>query len=96
MAMVRQLLFIWVAIYSQIRLYMQNILILIIIYYQITTVIIKISDQNIVIWESISQLINSNWCITAIVQLPVLVNYQQNAMCTYNPKNNDFFSSESL
>ena len=51
MAMVRQLLFIWVAIYSQIRLYMQNILILIITYYRITTVIIKITNQNIVIWE---------------------------------------------
>ena len=47
----RQLLLIWVAIYSQIILYMQNILILIITYYQITTVIIKITDQNIVIWE---------------------------------------------
>ena len=48
---VRQILFIWVAIYSQIRLCMQNILILIITYYQITTVIIKITNQNIVIWE---------------------------------------------
>ena len=51
MATVRQLLFIWLAIYSQIRLFMQNILILIIAYYWITTVIIKITDQNIVIWE---------------------------------------------
>ena len=52
MAMIRQLLFIWVAIYSQIRLCgMQNILILIIAYYRITTVIIKITDQNIVILE---------------------------------------------
>ena len=51
MTMVRQLLFIWVAIYSQIRLCVQNILILIITYYWITTVIIKITDQNIVIWE---------------------------------------------
>ena len=48
--MMRQLLFIWVAIYSQIRLYMQHIMILIITYYWITTtVIIKIADQNIVI-----------------------------------------------
>ena len=39
-----------VAIYSQIRLCMQNIFILIITYYQITTVIIKITNQNIVIW----------------------------------------------
>ena len=51
MATVRQLLFIWVAIYSQIRLCMQNILILIITYYRITTVIIKITEQNILIWE---------------------------------------------
>ena len=51
MATVHQLLFIWVTIYSQIRLYMQNILILIITYYRITNVIIKITDQNIVIWE---------------------------------------------
>ena len=51
MAMVHQLLFIWVAIYSQIRLCMQNILILIITYYRITTVIIKITEQNILIWE---------------------------------------------
>ena len=51
MATSRKLLFIWVAIYSQIRLCMQNILILIITYYQITTVIIKITNQNIVIWE---------------------------------------------
>ena len=52
MATVRQLPFIWVAIYSQIRLCgMQNILILIIAYYRITTVIIKITDQNIVISE---------------------------------------------
>ena len=51
MATVRQLLFIWGGIYSQIRLWMQNILILIITYYQITIVIIKITDQNIVIWE---------------------------------------------
>ena len=51
MAIVRQLLFIRVAIYSQIRLSMQNILILIITYYWITTVIIKITDQNIVLWE---------------------------------------------
>ena len=51
MATVRQLLFIWVAMYSQIRLFMQNILILIITYYRITTIIIKITDQNIVIWE---------------------------------------------
>ena len=51
MATVRQILFIWVAIYSQIRLCMQNILILIITYYRITTVIIKITDQNIVTWE---------------------------------------------
>ena len=43
MATSRQLLFIWVAIYSQIRWCMQNILILIITYYQITTVIIKIT-----------------------------------------------------
>ena len=43
--------FIWVAIYSQIRLCMQNILILIISYYLITTVISEITDQNIVIWE---------------------------------------------
>ena len=50
-AAVRQLLLIWVAIYSQIILCMQNILILIITYYRITTVIIKITDQNIVIWE---------------------------------------------
>ena len=49
MATVCQLLFIWVAIYSQIRLCMQNILTFIITYYQITTVIIKIIDQNIVI-----------------------------------------------
>ena len=51
MAMVRQLLFFGVVIYSQIRLCMWNILILIITYYQITTVIIKITDQNIVISE---------------------------------------------
>ena len=51
MTAVRQLLFIWVAIYFQIRLCMQNILILIIAYYRITTVIIKITDRNIVIWE---------------------------------------------
>ena len=51
MARVCQLLFIWVAIYSQIRLCMQNILILIITYYRITIVITKITDQNIVIWE---------------------------------------------
>ena len=51
MATVRQLMFIWVAIYSQIRLCMQNILILIMAYYRITTVIIKITDQNNVIWE---------------------------------------------
>ena len=51
MATSRKLLFIWVAIYSQIRLCMQNILILIITYYQITTVIIKITNQNTVIWE---------------------------------------------
>ena len=51
MATVHQLMFIWVAIYSQIRLCMQNILILIITYYWITTVIIKITDQNNVIWE---------------------------------------------
>ena len=51
MATVRQLLFIWVAIYSQIRLCMQNILILIITYYRITNVIIKITDENIVIGE---------------------------------------------
>ena len=51
MATSRKLLFIWVAIYSQIRLCMLNILILIITYYQITTVIIKITSQNIVIWE---------------------------------------------
>ena len=55
----RQSLFIKVAICSQIRLCMQNILILIITYYQITTVIIKITHQNIVIWEWMSQLINS-------------------------------------
>ena len=47
----RQLLFIWVAIYSQIIICMQNILTLIISYYQITTVIIKITDLNIVIWK---------------------------------------------
>ena len=45
MAMVRQLLFIWVAIYYQIRLCIQNILILIITYYRITTVIIKVTDE---------------------------------------------------
>ena len=51
MAKVHQLLFNWVAIYSQIRLSMQNILILIITCYWITAVIIKIINQNIVIWD---------------------------------------------
>ena len=51
MATVLELMFIWVTINSQIRLSMQNILILIITYYRITTVIIKITDQNILIWE---------------------------------------------
>ena len=51
MATMRQLQFIWVTIYSQIRLFMQNILILVITYNRITTAIIKITDQNIVIWE---------------------------------------------
>ena len=47
----RQLLFNPMHFYFQIRLSMWNILILIITYYQITTVIIKITDQNIVISE---------------------------------------------
>ena len=51
MAMVRQLLFNSWDIYSQIILSMQNILILIITYYRITTEIMKITNQNIVIWE---------------------------------------------
>ena len=51
MATMHKLLFICVAIYSQIRLSMQNILILIITYYQITIVMIKITNQRIVIWE---------------------------------------------
>ena len=37
--------------YFQIRISMKKFLILTITYYQITTVIIKITDQNIVIWE---------------------------------------------
>ena len=51
MAMVRKLLFNPMHFYSQIRLSMQSILILIITYYQITTVIFEITSQNIVIWE---------------------------------------------
>ena len=53
--------------YFQIRVSMKKFLILIITYYQITTVMIKITNQNIVIWEQMSQLINSNWLIVAIV-----------------------------
>ena len=41
---------IWVDFYSQIRICMQNMLILIITCYLITAVIINITDQNIVIW----------------------------------------------
>ena len=47
--------------HSQITISMQNILILIITYYLITTVIIKITDQNIVIWEISCYSFNSNW-----------------------------------
>ena len=46
-----KLLFNPMLFYSQNRLSMQSILILIITYYQIITVIVKITYQNIAIWE---------------------------------------------